>query len=408
MKKTVYVLLLLASLTTLAGCVDNTISAVTGFVKESVITNKEPAFYRKEEYSSWVREELEQLPEIQNMGFDLRSYNVSKFDLSQEERLKDVTFDTQTIWSEKLPSGFYPDEILELGKNPGLKIQNLHQQGFTGKGVNIAIVDQALLLEHEEYKDNLMTYELVHCSDPSAQMHGAAVTSIAVGKNCGVAPDAKVYYIASTFGTYKSEGNFDIDLTPMADSILRILEINKQLPKEDNIKVISISRGFDNTTKGGKEVFKAIEEAKKSDVFVITTSNEETYGFNLMGLGREMTDSPDDLNSYKAGAFWAENFYYNDGFLLENTLLVPMDARTYASFTAPTDYAFEASSGLSWAVPWLAGMYALCLQEVPDLTPEKFIKTAFETGDTISFDYNEKSYQLATVINPEKLLQSIQ
>lgn len=407
MKKIIYLLLLFASLSSLSGCVDNTISAVTGFVKESVIANKEPTFYRKEEYSPWVRGELQKLPELQNMGFDLRSYDVSKFDLSQDERLKDVTFDTKTVWSEKLPAGFYPDEILELGKNPGLKIQNLHKQGFTGKGVNIAIVDQALLLEHEEYKDNLMTYELVHCSDPIAQMHGAAVTSIAAGKNCGVAPDAKIYYIASTFGTYKKDGTFTEDLTPMADSILRILEINKQLQKDDKIKVISISRGFSNTTKGGKEVLKAIEEAKKEGIFVITTSNEETYGFNLMGLGREMADSPDDLNSYKAGIFWAENFY-NDEFLLENTLLVPMDARTYASFTSPNDYAFEASGGLSWAVPWLAGMYALCLQEVPDLTPEKFIKTAFETGNTISFDYNEKSYQLATVINPEKLLQSIQ
>lgn len=407
MKKIVYLLLLFASLSSLSGCVDHTISAVTGFVKESVIANKEPAFYRKEEYNSWARGELEQLPEIQNMGFDLRSYDVSKFDLSQDERLKDVTFDTKTVWSEKLPAGFYPDEILELGKNPGLKIQNLHKQGFTGKGINIAIVDQALLLEHEEYKDNLMTYELVHCSDPIAQMHGAAVTSIAAGKNCGVAPDAKIYYIASTFGTYKTDGTFTEDLTPMADSILRILEINKQLPQEDKIKVISISRGFDHTAKDGKKVLKAIEEAKKEGMFVITTSNEETYGFNLMGLGREMADSPDDLNSYKAGIFWADNFY-NDGFLLENTLLVPMDARTYASFTSPKDYAFEASGGLSWSVPWLAGMYALCLQKVPNLTPEKFIKTAFETGDTISFDYNEKSYQLATVINPEKLLQSIQ
>lgn len=407
MKKIVYLFLLLTSLSLLAGCVDNTISAVTGFVKESVIANKEPAFYRKEEYSYWTRGELEQLPEIQNMGFDLRSYDISKFDLSQEERLNNVTFDTKTIWSEKLPAGFYPDEILEIGKNPGLKIQNLHKQGFTGKGINIAIVDQALLLEHEEYKDNLMTYELLHCSDPMAQMHGAAVTSIAAGKNCGVAPDAKIYYIASTFGTYKKDGTFTEDLTPMADSILHILEINEQLPKEDKIKVISISRGFNNEIKGGKEVFKAIEEAKKSGVFVITTSNEETYGFSLMGLGREITDSPDDLNSYKAGIFWAENFY-NDGFLLENTLLVPMDARTYASFTSPNDYAFETSGGLSWSVPWLAGMYALCLQKIPDLTPEKFIKTAFETGDTISFDYNEKSYQLATVINPEKLLHAIQ
>ena len=33
--------------------------------------------------------------------------------------------------------------------------------------------------------------------DPDAQMHGPAVSSIAVGKTVGVAPEADLYYIGS-------------------------------------------------------------------------------------------------------------------------------------------------------------------------------------------------------------------
>lgn len=44
---------------------------------------------------------------------------------------------------------------MESCKNPGLGIRQLHEQGFTGKGVNMAIIDQPLGM-HQEYADNLI------------------------------------------------------------------------------------------------------------------------------------------------------------------------------------------------------------------------------------------------------------
>lgn len=365
-------------------------------------------YARREKYAEWKRGVLTALPEPDvNMGFDLRNFDISHYDLrDQEDLLSQVTFDSATLFPDKLPEGFSPEEIMELGKNPGLGVRALHEEGITGEGVNIAIVDQALNPEHAEYAENLMSYELLHCSDSGAQMHGSAVTSIAVGKTCGVAPGAKVYYIASTFGSYSPRG-MKMDLSYMADSIDRILEINELLPEEKKIRVISISRGF-SVEKGADKVLAAIERAKTAGVFVITTSTEENYGFVLMGLGKDQMTDPDDVSVYGPGHYWRDSFYDSGITDPSRVLLVPMDARTYASWYDRDGYEYASSGGLSWSVPWLAGMYALCLQADDDLTPEEFIRKAFETGTVQTIEYQGKPYEFGTVIDPAALIEALE
>jgi len=381
---------------------------VTGQVEEEAYREGRREFYRREEYTgAWERGDLTELPgEDPNMGLDVRAYDLSAFNLQNEaDRLSHVTFDSATRWPEELPAGFDPAEIMETGKNPGLGIRALHRQGITGKGVSIAIVDQALNQSHPEYADNLMSYELLHCSDTTAQMHGSAVTSIAVGKSCGVAPDAKVYYIASTFGTYGAHG-MKMNLNYMAEGIDRILEINTLLPEENKIRVVSISRGF-SSEKGADEVRAAIGRAKKAGVFVITTTPEAHYGFSLLGLGKDPAADPDDIASYGPGNFWSGNFYSGEMGDPSCTLLVPMDARTYASWYTADGYEFAASGGLSWSVPWMAGLYALCLQVDEGLAPEEFIQKAFETGTIKTVAYQGRSCKLGTIVNPAALLNAL-
>ncbi|MBR1852720.1 MAG: S8/S53 family peptidase, partial [Lachnospiraceae bacterium] len=277
---------------------------------------------------------------------------------------------------------------------------------ITGKGVSIAIIDQGLNPHHIEYKDKLMGYELVHCFGTGAAMHGSAVTSIAVGNTCGVAPDAEVYYIASTFGRITPLG-FRSDVSSMADGIDRVIEINELLPEEKKIRVISVSKGFGNTV-DGRKVQKAIERAKEADIFVLTTSPYVNYDFSLMGLGKNFEDDPDVVESYKPGMFWRDDFYKDGSWLNpEETLLVPMDARTYASWDGVDGYEFCAEGGLSWAVPWMAGLYALCAQEYPDITPDTFIQKTFETGMRQTIVQDGKEYTLGTIVNPGALVEAL-
>ena len=129
-----------------------------------------------------------------------------------------------------------------MNKNTGRGIREIHKEGIKGSGVSIAIIDQGLLVDHEEYKDNLVYYEKIHCIDEGAALHGPAVASLAVGKSNGVAPNAKLYYIATTYGHFKEAG-YEFDAAILADCIMRVIEINEDLPENEKIRVIYFSKG---------------------------------------------------------------------------------------------------------------------------------------------------------------------
>ncbi|MEJ2704930.1 MAG: hypothetical protein P8Z79_21030, partial [Sedimentisphaerales bacterium] len=127
--------------------------------------------------------------------------SLARLDLREHlELLQSMPFDSQTIWPapDKMPEGFDPAVLLEEGKNPGLGIGGLHKKGIDGRSVTIAIIDQPLLRNHQEYADRIVEYEPVGLTAAmmSPQMHGSPVSSIAVGRTCGVAPKTSLRYFA--------------------------------------------------------------------------------------------------------------------------------------------------------------------------------------------------------------------
>ena len=133
-------------------------------------------------------------------GKDLSQENFSDISVNV---LRTIEFDTETVWpgEKNLPQRFNPEKLLEESKNPGLGIRGLHEQGITGQGVVIAIIDQRLDINHPEYKDSIADYsEYGETEKEAVSMHGPAVASLLVGKNCGVAPGAKLVYKAVPAG----------------------------------------------------------------------------------------------------------------------------------------------------------------------------------------------------------------
>ena len=79
--------------------------------------------------------------------------------------------------------------------------------------MGIAIIDQTLLTEHQEYGDRLRFYQEYHsAAQDGASVHGPAVASIALGKTVGAAPEALLYFIADDVGTGEGK-NFVRDLS---------------------------------------------------------------------------------------------------------------------------------------------------------------------------------------------------
>ncbi|MDO5517342.1 MAG: S8 family serine peptidase [Clostridium sp.] len=357
---------------------------------------------------NYHRGKLKELPQSNGdetrFQMDLRSTNVSSLDLKDSgDFLMHSDFDSKTKWTDVLPEDFNPQEIMDYGKNPGLNIRKLHEEGITGKGVGIAIIDQTLLTKHDEYKDNLKLYEEINKVPNKAQMHGAAVSSIAVGKNSGVSPDSDLYYIAANIATTDENQNINYDFTPIAKAINRILEINDTLQEENKIRVISMSIGWEKGQTGTEELEEAINKAMSENILIVSSELDKYYSISLKGLGREVLSNPDDIDSYTLSARAEEDYYNNQS----NTILLPMDSRCTASPTGSKDYAFYYQGGLSWCSPYLAGLYVLSCQVNPSITPEMFLQEVINTGDIIDVEKDNKEYKLGTIPNPERLIEKI-
>lgn len=349
---------------------------------------------------------------------DYRTQNLSQLDLHNSlNNLLLAHFDDRTVWpsADELPAGFNPQHIMELGEDPGLEVRSLHASGITGKGVGIAIIDQPLLVDHQEYRDQLRLYEellFFHDSEnqQAATMHAGAVASLAVGKTVGVAPEADLYFIAADLASGQdANGSYQYDFTKAAQAIRRILEINQQLPSGRKIRVISISFGWAAGYTGYEAISAAAAEARAQGMFIVAAypAMQQIYGFKLFGLERAPLADPNLFVSFSrlhVCDLYADRLHGCQA----GTLLVPMNSRTTASPMGKDEYVFYRMGGESWAMPYLAGMYTLAAQVDPTITPERFWELALQTGRTIDIRYSYGSYQLGPVLDPVGLIRALE
>jgi hypothetical protein len=375
---------------------------------------------------------LSTLPPMQErgMGLDLRHRDVRDVDLRQAgpERLNRIAFDGATVWpaAEKMPPGLKPQEYLELGRNPGLGVRRLHERGVTGRGVGIAIIDMPLLVDHVEYADRVRLYEelepVSRVEGGVAGMHGCAVASIAVGRTCGVAPEADLYFIAASCAKLDYIGVLmgQRDFQWYAQAVRRVLEINAGLPADRKIRVISMSVGWEPWEAGYAEIVAAVHAAQDAGLLVVSSSSGDD-GFFFHGLGRRPLSSPDDWESYLPGSWWRGGLAgSNAKSVLEymqqmrlgrlepdSLILVPMDGRTAAAPTGPEDYVFYGQGGWSWSIPYIAGLYALAAQVKPEVTPTEFWHAAARTGRTIGWQSPRGAIELGPIVDAERLIAEL-
>lgn len=300
------------------------------------------------------------------------------------------------------------DSILEYNKTPGLHIRELHKKGITGKGVNIAIIDQKLLLGHEEYKDQIKEYEERYDTHKEPQMHWAAVASLAVGKNIGVAPEANLHYFGGRYKKTFKESIFwrrPTSMTNFAEVIERITEKNRWLNLKDKIRVISISYGIIKGMPGYEKCMKAIKEAEKEWIFVVYIDDKD---FAI--ISRDAQNDPDDFWSYFTALKkdikknkqeikkWGELLKQS----IENRVLIPNNSRTLASEKDEKGYRFDPKGWSSRTMPYIAWLYALCCQVQPEINKEMFLDAVKKTAEIEEIEGIKFK-----IINPTALIKEL-
>ena len=391
------------------------------------------------------------------LELDLRNRDITSLDLSdQYDALLRADFDTRTIWPYSLPESVNPKEIMETGKNPGLGIRQLHEEGVTGKGVGIAVIASPPLVDHGEYAGRIKLYREIELEEgnpvtekspeeadrtaggnktdnsktaadtasSSASYEGTAIASIIAGRTTGVAPGAVLYYFSpvsdmselDNSGSDNPESDNSKDrLSCTIKALDEIRDLNNKLTSEDKIRVVVIEDDLLVGTfmpEDSEKLQSSLEHVLDSGIPILSGSmiTGRSQGYLARSLGRSPLSAPDSLKSYGAGYEWEMQFLtYNDDFetVKNGCFLVPGDSRTTASPTGVQDYVFHRVGSADFASAYVAGLYALACQANPTVTPEDFMKAAMDTGREKAVEKYGLKRTMKYILDPLKLIKRI-
>jgi serine protease AprX len=318
---------------------------------------------------------------------DVRNKDLSKLDLSKGKKLiRTLQFNRKTIWPapEKMPVSIDPNQLLTDGMNPGLGIRELHREGITGKGVNVAIIDQAMYLDHPEFVGKIVVYHDIAAGNESS-MHGPAVTSLLVGANCGTAPDARVYYVAARDMCYEVD---------YAEGLEWIIEQNAKLPVSEKIRVVSVSAapGIAGTPSGhNQKRWNDVCARAEAAAITVLDCTEERKFIERCWYNPKV---PESVAGCTPG-HPKEGVYFPS-----DKILAPAWGRTIAEERNKGDFGYiYGRGGVSWSIPYCAGVLALGWQLRPDIPPEQMRELLFKSA------YIKKDG--AKIINPGRFIQLV-
>lgn len=372
-----------------------------------ILQTEKPSIIRKPLQEEYILQKVTKLPSYDPNNkdpfqIDARYCDLSDVDIKDNKNLLlHAMFSNLTKRPKDINKYFNPEKILEMNKTPGLYIKKLHKKWITGKNVNIAIIDQALLMDHKEYKGKIKMYDEIKDVNEKATMHWAAVTSIAVGENIGVAPDAGVYYVGGSYAEEQNEKTY-IKMDNIAEAIHRLMGKNEKLDEQHKIRVISISYGIIEGMPGYETCKKAIDETEKQWIYVVYPDDK-----NFIGALRNPKDNPDDPASYfkalKNEPRLKNLDEKNKKRVEEDLIFVPMNSKTIAGSTWNEDYTFDRYGWISRVMPYVAGLYALCCQVQPEINKDIFLAAVKETAEIEEIEGIKFK-----IINPTALIEKLE
>lgn len=314
----------------------------------------------------WI---LNKLNEQTNDGFNMFMLwgfcyrDLSKCDLSEcsKDVLLRVTFDTSTLWSEKLPQGFNPGALIN-NKRLGFGFEEAHKLGFTGKGVLVAVIDHPSNVDHEEIKERIKDYIVLNEEYDYSHFHGLSVLSMLCGKNIGIAPEVDVIFYAG-----QPFSNNEDDINRYAITCLQ--DIKKKILVGEPIRIVNMSNSW---------LLYGSEELKKE---VLALRNE------LENLGCVIIDSPKFFESFRyLDCKGDDDFQHIDNYYLppffgidkKDRLNFLSGGKLTASYLSKNEYKFQPVGSASYSIPQLVGFYALALQINPNLNYQEFVNVCYQ------------------------------
>ena len=245
-------------------------------------------------------------------------------------------------------------------------LKSIHDQGITGKGVTIAVLDGAVNTNIPELKGANIQDRMpcIKDSAPENMAHGTTVAQILVSPEFGVAPDATLY--TYTLPLHGDASN--CTLSGWTGEAVNDTPLLIEQAINDGADIITISSNFDDDS---IDLRWAMARALAEGVIVVAA------------MGNETTENPDDaLARWRGicgiGATMPNGTlteYTNWGNGLLTTALGTVLTRDVSTGRV------EEADGTSFATPIIAGFLALGRQHFDeDVSPEQMLQALAATG----------------------------
>jgi serine protease AprX len=325
---------------------------------------------------------------------DVRNQDLLRLEASNGKPLELDAALISTLWFNQAttwPVAARPiaETVLKRGKNPGLGIRKLQAADLNGQGVNVAIIDQNLVDDHPEFAGKIVKYKDFGTgqSADNSSMHGPAVASLLVGETIGTAPGAKLYYAAAP--------SWKLDAQYYANALNWIIDENEALPEGQKIRAVSVSAAPSgpgtNFTQNNAAWDAAVQRAGAEDILVLDCTSDK-------GITAPCYYDPADPENVAGCTPGWPGMPFGAS---PERLHIPASYRTTAEEyqRGQAAYQYDGRGGLSWTVPYLAGVLALGWQLRPDLTSAELLElvfaSAYRTADNL------------LVIDPPAFIESV-
>lgn len=324
---------------------------------------------------------------------DVRFKDLSRIDTLDSSLVQTLTYNEATVWPQHTDGSDridrFADRVLRAAMNPGLGVRQLHKQGITGKGVNVGIIDQPLCQDHPEFAGKIAAYFDAGCGTENSSMHGPAVASLLAGERCGTAPGARLYYVAAPSWTK--------DTLYQARALEWIIEQNSQLPAGQKIRIVSVSAkpsGPGSPFEKNQSMWD--DTCRKAEVEgILVLDCTDHHGF--IAPAHFLNTAAENPSLCRPG-FPEHSF---EGPYDDRVIYVPTCPRTTAEEYQQGNcaYAYWGQGGLSWAIPYAAGVLAMGWQVWPEATGEQMKSLLFQSAHT-----DNKG---AKIINPVRFINEV-
>ena len=266
--------------------------------------------------------------------------------------------------------------------------------GFSGKNVTVAIVDNGILKDHQEFKDKFSELQKDEYNSQKLLTHGTAVAGLIVGakdgnKMHGIAYDAKIL----SFAVALADDGECADCYSVPSSWLALADDGF-----DNVKIINNSFGtltFLPTIPGNSESTAALMQAPlealvAKDKLIVASAGNETNlspASNPAGSPYFNTDLKNNIISvvaynskYKPSSPYFLESYTNLSLYAQKwSLAAPGGELTTASSKSSSSYGIY--SGTSFSAPIVSGSAAVVLSAFPYMGGKQLADVLFSTAN---------------------------